>query len=123
MWRLDRLGRNLTHVRTTIQETHDRAVHFGSLTEGLTNEGAMGKMMIDILGTFAEFEPNVMIERTQAGLAAAKGTVAPRADVRRSCPKQSPAEPRKLRNQGFTISRLTVMFRIAVPSVYHYLSS
>lgn len=69
--RLDRLGRILTHVRSTIQELRDPGVHFRSITEGLTDEGAIGKIMIDILGAFAEFERNSMLERNQAGLAAA----------------------------------------------------
>lgn len=122
VWRLDRLGRNLTHVRATIQELRDRGVHFRSITEGLSDEGAMGKMMIDILGAFAEFERNSMLERTQAGLAAAhargsRGGRKPKLDARKV------AELKKLRAQDFTVSRLADMFHISEPSVYRYLSS
>ncbi len=122
VWRLDRLGRNLTHVRATIQELRDKGVHFRSITEGLTDEGAMGKMMIDILGAFAEFERNSMLERTQAGLAAAhargsRGGRKPKLDAKKV------AELKKLRAQDFTVSRLAEMFRISEPSVYRYLSS
>jgi DNA invertase Pin-like site-specific DNA recombinase len=122
VWRLDRLGRNLTHVRNTIQDLRERGVHFRSLTEGLTDEGAMGKMMVDILGAFAEFERNVMIERTQAGLAAAhaRGSKGGR---RKLLDDAKLAELRKLRNQGFPISRLAEMFRVSEPSVYRYLSN
>lgn len=121
VWRLDRLGRNLTHVRTTIQGLRERGIHFRSLTEGLTDEGAMGKMMIDILGAFAEFERNVMIERTQAGLAAAhaRGSQGGR---KKKLDAAKVEELRKLRAQDFTVSRLAEMFHISEPSVYRYLS-
>jgi DNA invertase Pin-like site-specific DNA recombinase len=122
VWWLDRLGRNLTHIRSTIEDLRSRGIHFRSITEGLTDEGAMGKMMIDILGAFAEFERNVMIERTQAGLAAAhargsRGGRKPKLDAKKV------AELKKLRAQDFTVSRLAEMFRISEPSVYRYLSS
>lgn len=121
VWKLDRLGRNLTHVRATIEDLNSRGVHFRSISEGLTNEGAMGKMMIDILGTFAEFERNVMIERTQAGLAAARARGS-KGGRKKILDDAKVEELRKLRNQGFTISRLAEMFRISEPSVYRYLS-
>lgn len=122
VWRLDRLGRNLTHVRATIQELRDKGVHFRSITEGLTDEGAMGKMMIDILGAFAEFERNSMLERTQAGLAAAhargsRGGRRPKLDAKKV------AELKALWGQGFAVSRLAEMFRISEPSVYRYLNA
>ncbi len=121
VWRLDRLGRNLTHVRNTIADLRESGVHFRSITEGLTDEGAMGKMMIDILGAFAEFERNVMIERTQAGLAAAhaRGSKGGR---RKLLDDAKVEELRKLRAQDFTVPRLAEMFRISEPSVYRYLS-
>lgn len=81
----------------------------------------MGKMMIDILGAFAEFERNVMIERTQTGLAAAKerGHVGGR---RKLLDDAWAAELNQLRDQGFTVSRLAEMFRVSQPLVYRYLN-
>ncbi|BAS18712.1 DNA-invertase hin (plasmid) [Arthrobacter sp. Hiyo8] len=119
VWRLDRLGRNLTHVRNTINELRARGVHFRSLTEGLTDEGAMGKMMIDILGAFAEFERNVMIERTQAGLAAARAR-GHKGGRRKLLDEAKVEEMRKLKAQGFTVARLADMFHVSEPSVYRY---
>lgn len=121
VWRLDRLGRNLTHVRTTIQELRERGVHFRSLTEGLTDEGAMGKMMIDILGAFAEFERNSMLERTQAGLAAARARGS-QGGRKKLLDAAKVEELRKLREQDFSVARLAEMFHISEPSVYRYLS-
>jgi DNA invertase Pin-like site-specific DNA recombinase len=119
VWRLDRLGRNLTHVRNTIDQLRARGVHFRSLQEGLTDEGAMGKMMIDILGAFAEFERNVMIERTQAGLAAARAR-GHKGGRRKLLDEAKVEEMKKLKAQGFTVSRLADMFHVSEPSVYRY---
>jgi DNA invertase Pin-like site-specific DNA recombinase len=102
VWRLDRLGRNLTHVRNTSQDLREKGVHFRSITEGLTDEGAMGKTMIDIPGAFAEFERNSMLERTQAGLAAARARGS-KGGRRKLLDDSKVAELKTLRGQGFSV--------------------
>ena len=121
VWKLDRLGRNLTHIRSIIESLRERGVGFRSIKDGLTGEGAMGEMMLNILGTFAQFERDVLIERTQAGLAAARerGHLGGR---KKLLDAKKIAELKQLRAQGFTVSRLAEMFRISEPSVYRYLN-
>lgn len=72
----------------------------------------MGKMMIDILGAFAEFERNSMLERTQAGLAAARARSS-KGGRRKLLDDSKVAELKNLRDQGFTVSRLAEMLRIS----------
>jgi DNA invertase Pin-like site-specific DNA recombinase len=72
VWRLDRLGRSLTeliHLMTTLEQ---RGVAFKSLTEQLDTTTSGGKLIFHIFAALAEFERNLIRERTQAGLAAAR---------------------------------------------------
>lgn len=122
VWRLDRLGRNLSFVRDTIESLRSKGVHFRSITEGLTDEGAMGKMMIDILGAFAEFERNVMIERTQAGLAAAAARGS-RGGRTKLLSEEKIARAKALRGLGaLSVKDLAQMFRVSEPTMYRYLN-
>lgn len=73
VWKLDRLGRNTKNVLEVIETLIDRGVTFKSLTEQIDlSAGPMGKAMLTILAAFAELERATMIERTRAGLEAAK---------------------------------------------------
>lgn len=73
VWKLDRLGRNTKNVLEVIEDLIDRGVTFKSLTEQIDlSSGPMGKAMLTILAAFAELERATMIERTRAGLEAAK---------------------------------------------------
>ncbi|HEX5383972.1 MAG TPA: recombinase family protein [Propionibacteriaceae bacterium] len=72
VWRLDRLGRSLAHLIDTGQELQDRGVHFRSLQEQLDTATSGGKLIFHVFGALAEFELDVIRERTMAGLAAAR---------------------------------------------------
>jgi len=72
VWKLDRLGRNTKNVLEVIEQLTSNGVGFRSLTEGLDTTGPMGKAMLTIMAAFAELERSTMLERTRAGLDAAK---------------------------------------------------
>jgi DNA invertase Pin-like site-specific DNA recombinase len=72
VWKLDRLGRNLGHLITTIDALHARGVGFQSLSEAIDTTTPQGKLMLHMLGALAEFERALIAERTTAGLAAAR---------------------------------------------------
>lgn len=72
VWRLDRLGRSLKHLIDTIQDLEQRGVGFKSLTENIDTTTPGGKLIFHIFGSLAEFERALIVERTQAGLAAAR---------------------------------------------------
>lgn len=71
VWRLDRLGRSLSDLVSIIEDLHQRNVHLLSLTEAIDTTSAMGQLVFHLAGAFAEFERNIIRERTRAGLAAA----------------------------------------------------
>ena len=77
VWRLDRLGRSLAHLIDTIKVLQGRGIHFKSLQEQLDTGTSGGKLVFHVFGALAEFERDLIRERTKAGLAAARarGTV------------------------------------------------
>jgi DNA invertase Pin-like site-specific DNA recombinase len=72
VWRLDRLGRSLKHLIETITALAERKVGFKSTTESIDTTTSGGKLIFHIFGALAEFERDIIRERTQAGLTAAR---------------------------------------------------
>jgi DNA invertase Pin-like site-specific DNA recombinase len=70
-FKLDRLGR-FAHLVSVIEDLDARGVHFMTAEDGLSTKGSTGKLVLNILGSIAQFERNLMLERTRAGLAAAR---------------------------------------------------
>src|SRR5437016_13381487 len=72
VWRLDRLGRSLKHLIETITKLNNRKIGFKSITENIDTTTSGGKLIFHIFGALAEFERDIIRERTQAGLQAAR---------------------------------------------------
>src|SRR2546423_6930213 len=72
VWRLDRLGRTLKHLIETITDFNKRHIGFKSLTENIDTTTPGGKLIFHVFGSLAEFERDLIRERTQAGLLAAR---------------------------------------------------
>jgi DNA invertase Pin-like site-specific DNA recombinase len=72
VWKLDRLGRSLRHLIDTIAELQRRDVGFRSLQESIDTTTPGGKLIFHLFGALAEFERDLIRQRTLAGLAAAR---------------------------------------------------
>ena len=72
IWRLDRLGRSLQDLISLISELEDKGLHLRSLNEQIDTASSTGKLVFHIFGAMAEFERNLIRERTVAGLEAAR---------------------------------------------------
>lgn len=72
VWRLDRLGRSLQHLLEIVGRLQARGIGFRSITESIDTTSSGGKLIFHIFGALAEFERELIRERTQAGLAAAR---------------------------------------------------
>ena len=72
VWRLDRLGRSLPHLIEVVQGLGERGVEFRSLTEAIDTTTPTGRLLFHVAGAFAQFERDLVRERTHAGLAAAR---------------------------------------------------
>lgn len=71
-YKLDRIGRSLPHLVSILEELEARGVHFMTTEDGLSTKGSTGKFVLNIMASVAAFERSLMLERTRAGLAAAK---------------------------------------------------
>lgn len=74
VWKLDRWGRSMGHIVSSIQELDSLGVRFVAVTQGIdTDHGnATSRLMLNLLGAFADFEQSLISERTRAGLARAR---------------------------------------------------
>lgn len=72
VWRLDRLARSLRNLLELVESLSARGIHLRSLTESIDTSSASGRLVLSVFGALAEFERALIIERTQAGLQAAR---------------------------------------------------
>jgi DNA invertase Pin-like site-specific DNA recombinase len=72
VWKLDRLGRSLKHLIEVVNNLHEKGIGFQSLRENMDTTSSGGKLIFHVFGALAEFEREIIRERTQAGLTAAR---------------------------------------------------
>lgn len=72
VWKLDRLGRSLSHLVSLLDDLSKRGVGFASITESIDTTTAGGRLVFHMMAALSEFERSIIVERTKAGMAAAK---------------------------------------------------
>lgn len=72
VWKLDRLGRSISHLIEMMQLIEKRNASFHSIQEGINTSTSMGKLLFHFIGALADFERGLIMERTRAGLIAAR---------------------------------------------------
>ena len=72
VWKLDRLGRSLSHLLATVNDLKQRGVAFRSLTEQMDTTTPQGEFLFHVFGALSQFERSLIQERVKAGLAAAR---------------------------------------------------
>ena len=120
VWRLDRWGRSVTDLLTTLQELEHLGGGFVSLTETLDLTTPAGRAMAGLLAIFAEFEREILRERTRAGLAHARQN-----GIRLGRPATAAmheAEIRKLHRAGLSKSEMARRLQIGRTSVRRILA-
>ena len=115
VWRLDRWGRSVTDLLATLQELEHLGVGFVSLTEALDLTTPAGRAMAGLLAIFAEFEREILRERTRAGLAYARESG--KRLGRPATAAAHTAEIRKLRRAGVSKSEIARRLQIGRTSV------
>lgn len=72
VWKLDRLGRSLKHLIEVVNTLKERGIYFKSIQESIDTSTSGGKLIFHVFGALAEFERDIIRERTMAGLKAAR---------------------------------------------------
>lgn len=72
VWRVDRLGRSLIDVLNTVNLLRERGVQVRSISDGIDPSTSTGRLMLNMLATLAEYERELIVERVNAGIAAAR---------------------------------------------------
>jgi DNA invertase Pin-like site-specific DNA recombinase len=120
VWRLDRLGRSLRHLIELIGELESQGIGFRSLQEAIDTTSPGGTLVFHIFGALAEFERNLIRERTKAGLEAArargrKGGRRHKLDARKRA-----LALELYRGKRHTVMEICGMVGIAKPTLYAY---
>jgi DNA invertase Pin-like site-specific DNA recombinase len=121
VWKLDRAGRSLTHLIELLKGLQERGIEFISLTEQIDTTTPGGKLIFHLMGALAEFERDLIRERTNAGLAAAKarGRVGGRPRKLKTNGKVALAR-RMFADQSHSIPEICVALGIARATLYRY---
>ncbi|MGG5172429.1 recombinase family protein [Pseudarthrobacter sp. J1738] len=72
VWRIDRIGRSMIDVITTVEDLHNRGIAVRSLSDGIDPSNREGRLMLHLMATFAEYERELIQERVQAGVDSAR---------------------------------------------------
>lgn len=119
VWRLDRLGRSLPHLLQTVEDLAARGVGFKSLTEAIDTTTSGGKLIFSIFGALAEFERNLIRERTQVGLAAARA----RGRTGGRPPKMTStklAQAQRMRENGMHLTDIAEIIGVGRTTLYRH---
>lgn len=120
VWKLDRLGRSMRHLVMLTEELRERGVNFRSLTDSIDTSTPMGRFFFHVMGALAEMERELIIERTRAGLAAArdKGRIGGRRRI--MTPDVIGRAERMLAN-GATLQQIALVLEVSVKTLYRYI--
>jgi DNA invertase Pin-like site-specific DNA recombinase len=109
VWKLDRLGRSLPHLLTTVTDLKTRGIAFRSLTEQMDTTTPQGEFLFHVFGALAQFERSLIQERVQAGRPGGPPSGPPgRPALRHRCREAQGGDhgPRRRRHQGRGLSHL-----------------
>ena len=122
VWKLDRLGRSMSHLIEKVGELATRGIGFRSLTENIDTTTSGGMLVFNIFGSLAQFERDLIRERTHAGLKAARERGRP--GGRR--PVVTPDKLRKARDHiasGPTVREAAARLKIGKTALYKALEA
>lgn len=122
VWKLDRLGRSLSHLIQTIQELDEKGIGFKSIQESIDTTTSGGKLIFHMFSALAEFERDLIVERTRAGLKAARARGRMGGRPAMLDKKQIAKMKDYYQEQKMTVTDICKIFNISRPTLYNYLN-
>jgi DNA invertase Pin-like site-specific DNA recombinase len=120
VWRLDRLGRSLKHLIELVGELEERGIGFKSLQESIDTTSSSGRLVFHVFGALAEFERNLIRERTRAGLDAARARGRKGGRPKKLDAKKQALAVKLYKEKRHSVEVICGMFGISKPTLYAY---
>ncbi len=123
VWKLDRLGRSLKHLIETVNLLQQRDVGFASLQENIDTTTSGGKLVFHVFGALAEFERELICERTNAGLKAARARGKQGGRPQKLTAKQIEIANTLMNDPTVSIDSICKTLGVSRPTLYRYCAS
>ena len=123
VWRLDRLGRSLKDLIEIFGKFESNGITLKSLNESIDTDSSSGKLIFHIFGALAEFERNLIRERTSAGLEAAKARWRIGGRPRKLEPKKIDMAKELYNSNEHSVLEICELVGVSKPTLYKYLKT
>lgn len=120
VWKLDRLGRSVKHLVDLVGELHKQGVQFKSLTDAIDTGTASGRFFFHVMASLAEMEREFTIERTRAGLEAAR-QLGRKGGRKRQMTESKIKSAKKLLASGVPPRDVATNLGVSVPTLYRWI--
>lgn len=119
IWKLDRLGRSVKGLIDLVEKMQEKEIHFRSITDGIDTTTPAGRFFFHVMASLAQMERELLVERTKAGLAAAKkrGRVGGRKRVMTSSKLEA---AKKLLAEGMPPKEIARNLGVSIPTLYRW---
>ena len=122
VWKLDRLGRNTLHILETVKKLTERGITLVSTTDGIDSSTAAGRMVIGVLASMAEFERELVKERTALKRQASRANGTKFGRPRKVDGTDHIATARRMKADGHTGKDIAKFLGVSRATLYRYLS-
>ena len=123
VWKLDRLGRNLQHILATVKALTDRGVTLVSTSDGIDSSTAAGRMMIGVLGSLAEYERELIKERTALKCRASRANGTKFGRPRKVDDTEHIRTAKRMKLDGHTSKDIAKYLGVSRATLYRYLAA
>jgi DNA invertase Pin-like site-specific DNA recombinase len=121
VWRLDRLGRSLKHLIELVGKLEEKKIGFQSIQESIDTTFSGGKLIFHVFGALAEFERQLIVERTKAGLASARARGRKGGRPKALDEKEREVAVRLYNERKNSIKEICQILKISKPTLYNYI--
>lgn len=122
VWRLDRLGRSLKDLIQLTETLKEHSIGLLSLQEAINTTSSSGQLVFHLFGSLAEFERNLIRERTQAGLTAARARGRKGGRPKALDPNKRELAVKLYNDRQYSIGEICHMMGISKPTLYSYVA-
>jgi DNA invertase Pin-like site-specific DNA recombinase len=120
VWKLDRLGRSLKHLIETVNRLQAKGVEFVSLQESVDTATSGGKLVFHVFGALAEFERELIRERTKAGLKAARARGSKNGRPKKLSKQQIQIAKKLMNDKETNVLEITKTMKVSRSTLYRY---